>query len=207
MKLPWSFSVRISAFLWIAHSITTATSEIIIKVFSLSRNWCAAIEPFEICPNCSFVCEAGYFILSNCRRAQRISKKRGCPAVLDVPIRPPCFCVPIVIGPNPSMFSQITIPNLDITMPALYLKWMKWCQVIKAMALEQLYHLAVHQWHHFLLRTLFGHRSVLRRTSWSPVVNLKRIWKLYQTWIWTLAFFFHEFHKAAFQFQNSGLLC
>lgn len=90
--------------------------------------------------------------------------------MLDVPIRPPCFCVPIVVGPNPSMFAQITTPNLDITMPALYLKWMKWCRVIKAEALEQLYHLAVHQWHHFLLRTLFGHLSLLSRTSWSPVV-------------------------------------
>lgn len=47
---------------------------------------------------------------------------------------------------------------------------MKWCWVIKAAALEQLYHLAVHQWHHFLLRTLFGHWSLLSRTSWSPVV-------------------------------------
>lgn len=174
---------------------------------SLSRNWCAAIEPFEICPNCSFVCEAGYFILLNCRRAQRISKKRGCPAVLDVPIRPPCFCVPIVIGPNPSMFAQITIPNLDITMPALYLKWMKWCRVIKAMALEQLYQLAVHQWHHFLLRKLC---LVIGRYWGGHLGPLSWISKEFENFIrpeYGLLLFFHEFHKAAFQFQNSGLLC
>lgn len=40
--------------------------------------------------------------------------------MLNVPIRPPCFCVAIVIGSNPSMFAQITIPNLDITLPVLY---------------------------------------------------------------------------------------
>lgn len=58
-------------------------------------------------------------------------------------------------------------------MPALYLKWMKWCQVIKAVPLEQLYHLAVHQWHLFLLRTLFGYWSLLSGTYWSPVVLKK----------------------------------
>lgn len=72
-----------------------------------------------------------------------------CPAGLDVPIRPPSFCAPTVTGLNPSMFAQVTIANLVIITLPLWLKWMKWCQVIKTAVMRRLYHLAVFQWHIF----------------------------------------------------------
>lgn len=58
-------------------------------------------------------------ILLNCRRALRISYKRGCPAVQNVPVRPLSYCKLIVANQNPGMFPQVTIPNLVIIILAL----------------------------------------------------------------------------------------